>query len=334
MGRVKHLSTFEYRLKMQEQKRCPMNDFDVVTVHPDTPGRYITRVLLLRGKRRVKTLTGHPTRANPFGDQIEATPFNFDRPDELKRSRSKAPDALFNTYWIRFPYGGQTFDTAVANTRITARCGQSGRRSQVRSHQRDQRDGVVTAAVFPRQGAGRSGDQELGAQLRDHSAGADFRRRRYFAQQHRVAAEAIPVLRDSRDVEITDVQPIFAGDLARLPSQRRLERRSIRHIRRGRVRRSSASTNWCERLRERGAQQNRGSCTVDPRSRSRSASDGRMVRARRYAHAGRSSRPDEQSAGDGFMRQTGRPASANGSRNNADKIGRSNIESELARHFR
>src|ERR1700730_2667170 len=44
-------------------------------------------------------------------------PFNFDRPDELKRSLEGAR-AVFNTYWIRFPYGGQTFDRAVANTRV------------------------------------------------------------------------------------------------------------------------------------------------------------------------------------------------------------------------
>ena len=59
----------------------PENDFDVVTGASGYTGRYITRALLLRG-RRVKTLTGHPTRANPFGDQIEAMPFNFDRPNE------------------------------------------------------------------------------------------------------------------------------------------------------------------------------------------------------------------------------------------------------------
>ncbi len=94
----------------------PENDFDVVTGASGYTGRYITRALLSRG-RRVKTLTGHPTRATPFGDQIEAVPFNFDRPDYLKRSLEGAR-ALFNTYWIRFPYGGQTFDTAVANTRV------------------------------------------------------------------------------------------------------------------------------------------------------------------------------------------------------------------------
>jgi uncharacterized protein YbjT (DUF2867 family) len=94
----------------------PQNDFDVVTGASGYTGRYITRALLSRG-RRVKTLTGHPARANSFGGQIEAAPFNFDRPDELKRSLEGAR-ALFNTYWIRFPYGGQTFDTAVANTRV------------------------------------------------------------------------------------------------------------------------------------------------------------------------------------------------------------------------
>jgi uncharacterized protein YbjT (DUF2867 family) len=94
----------------------PENDFDVVTGASGYTGRYITRALLSRG-RRVKTLTGHPTRADPFGDRIEAMPFNFDRPDDLKRSLEGAR-ALFNTYWIRFPYAGQTFDTAVANTRV------------------------------------------------------------------------------------------------------------------------------------------------------------------------------------------------------------------------
>ena len=92
------------------------NDFDVVTGASGYTGRYITRALLSRG-RRVKTLTGHPARPSPFGDQIEAMPFNFDRPDDLKRSLEGAR-ALFNTYWIRFRYGGQTFDTAVANTRV------------------------------------------------------------------------------------------------------------------------------------------------------------------------------------------------------------------------
>ncbi len=94
----------------------PEHDFDVVTGASGYTGRYITRLLLSRG-RRVRTLTGHPTRANPFGDQIESAPFNFDRADELARSLEGAR-TVFNSYWIRFPYGGQTFDSTVANTRI------------------------------------------------------------------------------------------------------------------------------------------------------------------------------------------------------------------------
>src|SRR5579862_62402 len=92
------------------------DDFDVVTGATGYTGRYITRALLSRG-RRVRTLTGHPERKDPFGDRIEAAPFNFDRPDDLKRSLEGAR-TLFNTYWIRFPHGGQSFDTALANTRV------------------------------------------------------------------------------------------------------------------------------------------------------------------------------------------------------------------------
>jgi uncharacterized protein YbjT (DUF2867 family) len=94
----------------------PEDDFDVVTGATGYTGRYIARALLSRGCR-VKTLTGHPLRKDPFGDQIDAMPFNFDRPKELARSLEGAR-ALFNTYWIRFPYGGHTFEEAIANTRV------------------------------------------------------------------------------------------------------------------------------------------------------------------------------------------------------------------------
>jgi len=45
------------------------NDFDVVTGAYGYTGRYLTRLLLSRG-RRDRTQKGHPTRANPFGDTI------------------------------------------------------------------------------------------------------------------------------------------------------------------------------------------------------------------------------------------------------------------------
>jgi uncharacterized protein YbjT (DUF2867 family) len=78
-------------------------------------GRYITRLLLSEGAR-VRTLTGHPDRPNPFGQRIEVAPFNFDRPEELMRSFEGAASVI-NTYWVRFNYGRVTYDRAVENTR-------------------------------------------------------------------------------------------------------------------------------------------------------------------------------------------------------------------------
>lgn len=88
----------------------------VVTGALGYTGKYITRLLLSKGKR-VKTLTGHPNRHNPFGDSVHVVPFNFDNPGELTKSLQGAT-TLINTYWVRFAYGQVTYDRAVANTRI------------------------------------------------------------------------------------------------------------------------------------------------------------------------------------------------------------------------
>jgi len=77
-------------------------------------GKYITQRLLKIGER-VKTLTGYPNRPNPLGDQVVAAPFNFDNPAELTRSMEGA-STLYNTYWVRFPYGQMTFQNAIQNT--------------------------------------------------------------------------------------------------------------------------------------------------------------------------------------------------------------------------
>jgi len=65
----------------------------------------------------VRTLTFHPERANLFGEQVAVFAYNFDRPDELRRSLAGA-STLINTYWVRFPRGGMTFETAERNSRI------------------------------------------------------------------------------------------------------------------------------------------------------------------------------------------------------------------------
>ncbi|NOZ06324.1 MAG: NAD(P)H-binding protein, partial [Chloroflexi bacterium] len=89
---------------------------DVVTGAFGYTGKYIARRLLAQG-RRVKTLTGHPDRPNPFGqDRVEAVPFNFDKPDELRESL-RGVSTLYNTYWVRFSHGPVTFERAVQNTK-------------------------------------------------------------------------------------------------------------------------------------------------------------------------------------------------------------------------
>jgi uncharacterized protein YbjT (DUF2867 family) len=92
------------------------SDLNVVTGSFSYTGKYITSRLLSLG-RRVRALTRNPDRPNPFGGQVEVAPLLFDRPRELANSLAGAT-TLFNTYWIRFPYKGNTFDTAIENTRI------------------------------------------------------------------------------------------------------------------------------------------------------------------------------------------------------------------------
>ncbi len=90
-------------------------DLNVVTGAFGYTGKYIARKLLSTG-HEVRTLTGHPGRANPFGDQVKAYPLDFDDPDALAQNLTGAT-TLYNTYWIRFPRGVVTFEAAVANTK-------------------------------------------------------------------------------------------------------------------------------------------------------------------------------------------------------------------------
>ena len=86
---------------------------NVVTGAFGYTGRYITSLLLQNGTK-VRTLTAHPNRTNPFGGKVEVCPFSFDNPDSLVRSLENA-EVVFNTYWIRFPRGDLTFERATRN---------------------------------------------------------------------------------------------------------------------------------------------------------------------------------------------------------------------------
>jgi uncharacterized protein YbjT (DUF2867 family) len=77
-------------------------------------GKYIARRLLEQG-HAVHTLTDSPERANPFGGRVTASPFHFDRPEELVPALAGAR-ALINTYWVRFDHRDFNHSEAVANT--------------------------------------------------------------------------------------------------------------------------------------------------------------------------------------------------------------------------
>lgn len=103
-------------LLVQEKKEdhSTAHELSVVTGAFGYTGRYITQRLLSDG-HMVLTLTGHLNRENPFGNRVTIAPFSFSQPGQLVR-RLQGATTLFNTYWVRFPYGRATYDAAIENT--------------------------------------------------------------------------------------------------------------------------------------------------------------------------------------------------------------------------
>jgi uncharacterized protein YbjT (DUF2867 family) len=78
-------------------------------------GKYITRRLLACGEE-VITLTGHPSRPDPFAGQVKTYPLDFEDEAGLVQSL-QGVHTFFNTYWVRFDRGANTQPRAVQNTR-------------------------------------------------------------------------------------------------------------------------------------------------------------------------------------------------------------------------
>jgi len=95
-------------------------EVNVVTGAYGFTGKYIARRVLDRGLR-VRTITNSLYRENPFGDNVQASPLCFDKPDELTKIL-KGATVLYNTYWIRFDYEGKAHATAVNNTSKLFEC--------------------------------------------------------------------------------------------------------------------------------------------------------------------------------------------------------------------
>ncbi len=79
-------------------------------------GKYIAWKLLEKG-HTVITLTNSLHRANPFGQKIQAYPFNFANPTKLIDSLMGV-SVLYNTYWVRFNHKLFRHEDAVKNTLV------------------------------------------------------------------------------------------------------------------------------------------------------------------------------------------------------------------------
>jgi hypothetical protein len=75
------------------------DNIHVVTGAYGFSGKYIARRLLEAGYQ-VRTLTNSISRENPFGADITAYPFHFDRPEKMIESLRGA-SVLYNNYWVR-----------------------------------------------------------------------------------------------------------------------------------------------------------------------------------------------------------------------------------------
>lgn len=95
---------------------------DVVTGAYGYIGRAITARLLELG-RSVRTITTHPNKPDPFGGAVPAAPLDFERLDRLE-AELRGAATLYNTYWIRFEYGGATFRQAIHDTAALFACAQ------------------------------------------------------------------------------------------------------------------------------------------------------------------------------------------------------------------
>lgn len=77
-------------------------------------GRYITRRLLARGVN-VRTMTGKTPGAGD-SDLVEVFSYLFDDFEKMVDALRGA-SVVYNTYWVRFNHGSNTYDLAVENTK-------------------------------------------------------------------------------------------------------------------------------------------------------------------------------------------------------------------------
>jgi uncharacterized protein YbjT (DUF2867 family) len=79
-------------------------------------GRVLATQLLDAGNS-VVTLTRRSGEGDPLAPRLDIRPFDTARPAELAEALAGV-ETLFNTYWLRFPRGDETFEGAVARSAV------------------------------------------------------------------------------------------------------------------------------------------------------------------------------------------------------------------------
>ena len=89
---------------------------DAVTGAFGFTGRAIA-VQLLDAGREVVTLSRRVDTADPIAPRLAIQPIDFTAPDRLAEALDGV-DTLYNTYWVRFPKGDDTFERAIEESSI------------------------------------------------------------------------------------------------------------------------------------------------------------------------------------------------------------------------
>lgn len=89
---------------------------DAVTGAFGFTGRHIAE-LLLSLDREVLTLSRRSGAGDPLATRVLVRRLEFERREALAGALAGV-DTLYNTYWMRFPRGGRTFSSLVADTQV------------------------------------------------------------------------------------------------------------------------------------------------------------------------------------------------------------------------
>ena len=93
-----------------------VDNIAVVTGAFSYTGSAVARSLIARGYT-VRTLTNRTSPVHDPGPGVEAFPLQFAEPERLEQAMRGA-EIFVNTYWVRYPGVGVSFDSAVRNTGV------------------------------------------------------------------------------------------------------------------------------------------------------------------------------------------------------------------------